>query len=269
MIDIDGLFEIYFKKYMLKNAGKYTEDQWEDKIPEVYAEFSDTPLKALDGKTPNDYFGGKSSAELVELLKECVKTKSPVSDFLCEAITKSDSEKELLNLLDKSNGEEIISYAVNLLSDIGSVKPFSVYLEYLKDENTPDNLLESMTEKLCDNADLIKEEAIISYGQTEKNRQYFAEIFSNMKKRDDRILDALIKEFADHKGNPSLYAGYLSKYGDEKALPYLYERIKDKNLNYIDYKELKMAIDELGGEWKEERDFSDDFYYNKLKGKIS
>ena len=36
MIDIDGLFENYFKKYIAENLGKMTEQQIEDKIPEIY-----------------------------------------------------------------------------------------------------------------------------------------------------------------------------------------------------------------------------------------
>ena len=52
MIDIDSLFENYFRNYIIKNSGKFTEDELENKVGEVYNEFGKTPLKELSGKSP-------------------------------------------------------------------------------------------------------------------------------------------------------------------------------------------------------------------------
>ena len=42
MIDVDGLFETFFRKYLAKNAGKFTEEELENKVGEIYSEFGKT-----------------------------------------------------------------------------------------------------------------------------------------------------------------------------------------------------------------------------------
>jgi hypothetical protein len=56
-------------------------------------------------------------------------------------------------------------------------------------------------------------------------------------------------------------ASYLAAYGDERALPLLLERIEDRSLGFVDFQELKYAIEALGGEYDEPRDFSEDKDY--------
>ena len=46
-IDIDKLFEEYFKKFIAENMGKYTEDELESKVAEIYGEFGSTKLDEL------------------------------------------------------------------------------------------------------------------------------------------------------------------------------------------------------------------------------
>ena len=59
-------------------------------------------------------------------------------------------------------------------------------------------------------------------------------------------------------------ASYLAAYGDERALPVLLERIDGEDINYLEFRELKYAIEALGGEYTRERDFSEDEYYREL-----
>ena len=47
MIDIDALFEKYFRNFVMKNSGRFTEDELEDKVGEIYSKFGSTPLKEL------------------------------------------------------------------------------------------------------------------------------------------------------------------------------------------------------------------------------
>lgn len=58
-----------------------------------------------------------------------------------------------------------------------------------------------------------------------------------------------------------MHASYLAAYGDSRALPVLLERIAGEDINFLEFRELKYAIEALGGEYTEERDFSDDPYY--------
>ena len=56
-------------------------------------------------------------------------------------------------------------------------------------------------------------------------------------------------------------AGYLAAYGDERALPDLLRKIEDRSIGFVEFQELKYAIEALGGEYNEPRDFSADKDY--------
>ena len=44
----------------------------------------------------------------------------------------------------------------------------------------------------------------------------------------------------------------------------LLERIEGEDINFLEFRELKYAIEALGGEYTEERDFSNDPYYQEF-----
>ena len=52
MIDIDGLFEAYFKKYIAENLGKMTEEEIENRVPELYVSFGNEPDEKTRRKKP-------------------------------------------------------------------------------------------------------------------------------------------------------------------------------------------------------------------------
>jgi hypothetical protein len=64
----------------------------------------------------------------------------------------------------------------------------------------------------------------------------------------------------------SLYANFLAKLGDERALPALLRVAQLSDLNYLDYIEIVNAIEALGGERPaRERSFDGDPAYESLK----
>ena len=56
-------------------------------------------------------------------------------------------------------------------------------------------------------------------------------------------------------------AGYLAAYGDERALEHLLKRIEREDINFVEFQELKYAIEALGGEYDTPRDFTNDKDY--------
>ena len=79
------------------------------------------------------------------------------------------------------------------------------------------------------------------------------------------MFDILVAEFAKNQNNIPLYAGYLAKYGDERALPFLNVAIEKEKISYADFEELRFAIEALGGEYNKVRDFSNDKSFKKIK----
>ena len=258
LYDFDGMFDKRLSEYISKNVGKYKEEEWEDMIPEMYAKFGNTVLKSL-GTSPNGYYAAMSPEELVKCLRAHVKNGVPVSEFLCKAIeARPGCEGMLLPLLE--NGEKgLKQYVVNILGSSPAAIP--VYMRMIEREEDED-FKNQCVDFIKENADLVKEQALENYKKGVE-KPLMLEILSKVKERDGRVYDILLAEFLSGEDVP-MHAGYLASYGDERALPYLLEKIDEEGISYIEYQELKYAIEALGGEYTKQRDFSGDEYYDLI-----
>ncbi len=265
IINLDKLFDKYISGYVYKNVGKVKPEEIENNIPVLYEKFGDEKIDGLDGKTPNTFYRDYSVAELLECLKTHVDEKVPVSDFLCEAIIASkDGKKAVADALKNDESEEYTAYLMNMLSDMGGEVPVGRYFEYAL-MDYPDSVGELATEFLCEVANDVKDSAVERYKDAdEKGKGRIAEILSRAGK-DDAVFNILIEEFVKHGENIPLYASYLSRYGDERALPFLETAAENEKLSYADFEELRFAIETLGGECKVKRDFTKDKTYKKIK----
>jgi len=264
-IDIDSLFDKYISDYVYKNIGKVKPEEIENRIPELYLEFGNEKLTELDGKTPNEYYRSFSAEQLIETLKAHLEKDVPVSDFLCETLSDIDNENQLLSAIKEDCSEEFTLYVINMLNEIQSTKCYERYLQFISwDYSTP--IKELATERLKEVSDSVKESVLSLYKESaEQVKEYLVEILSGCSK-DDRVFDVLIAEFAKNTKNVPLYAGYLAKYGDERALPFLMRAIENEKITYADFEELRFAIEALGGEYNKVRDFKSDKSFKKIKG---
>ena len=250
---------------MKDNAGKYTEEEWEDKIPELYDDFGSRPLEVLGGKSPEDYYKDLSGKELCALLERHIEEDVPVSEYLCDALVRGDTEEELLKFLKVGTDEELTSYAVNVLNDKACFRALPIYVDYVCSDDTDENMRELMGEILIENAREAASELTSAIKRAGKGKPIIAEALSNCPKS-EKISAFLFDEFSKARGKDiSLYAHMLVKYGDEAALPLLNKRIEEPALKYSDFIEIKYAIEALGGEYYGERDFSSDPSYRKIK----
>lgn len=265
IIDIDQLFEKYISDYVYQNIGKVKPEEIENKIPELYVEFGNKKLKELDGKTPAEFYHSYTAEQLLDCLKTHLEKGVEVSDFLCEALTEKNNEIALVKAIELDQGEEFTLYVMNMLSELKSDKCLERYLQFICwDYSEP--IKELATEHLREFSDNIKENALVLFNQSgNKVKEYLVEILSGCSS-DDRVFDILIDQFKNNTQNLPLYASYLAKYGDERALPYLYEEIENDKISYADFEELRFAIEALGGQYDKVRDFSSDKSYKKIKG---
>ena len=257
LIDFDGLFDEKLSEYMHMNAGKYTEKQWENVIPKLYKQFGDTYV-AKAGNTPKGYYADMTDDELAETLARHVAENVPVSDFLCRELEGRGCPDALVSLIASGN-EELVTLAVNLAGE--SVRAFPAYFDLLAGDGSED-VKDAVCEQLKNGADNAKERALTLY-ESGVERERMLEILSRCKERDDRVFDILMREFRTGDEVP-MHASYLAAYGDERALPVLLEYIDRDDINYLEYQELKYAIEALGGEYTRPRDFSDDKYYQEI-----
>lgn len=265
IIDIDELFDEYISDYVYKNIGKVKPEEIENKIATLYVEFGKTKLEKLDNLSPEEYYKGYSGTELIECLKTHLQQGVAVSDFLCEAITQNkDNESALIKALDCDNDEEFTIYIMNMLVDMDSKECISRYLEMvIFDYSEP--IKEVATEFLKERAESVKESILAQFNECDsKVQEYLSEILSGCKK-DDRVFDILVAQFAKNQNQIPIYASYLAKFGDERALPFLMTAIEDEKITYADFEELRFAIEALGGEYNKIRDFKNDKTYKKIK----
>ena len=264
-VDVDSLFDTYISDYVYKNIGKVKPEEIENKIPMLYVEFGKTALKELDGKTPEEYYKSFTGEELVCCLKDHLQKGVAVSDFLCEAITGSDkNESALLSAIDSDADEEFTLYAMNMLISMNSQNCYKRFLEMIVWDYSP-IIKELATEYLRDNADSVKEEILSQYHECDKTvQEYLTEILAGASK-EDKIFDILVAQFAKNQNNIPVYANYLAKYGDERALPFLINAIENEKVSYADFEELRFAIEALGGSYEKERDFSKDKFFKKIR----
>ena len=258
LYDFDGMFDEKLGEYIKKNAGKYTESEWEDIIPALYKKFGDTTIKSI-GKTPNGFYAEMTDDELVKCLKAHLKQDVPVSEFLCSAIEGRSLADKLMPLLDGTDGER--EYAMNLMgSDERAICKYMQILVSTDDSDLKDRCADYIKEK----ADLVIDEALENYKKGVE-KEYMLEIISRSVVKNEEIFEVLLKEFRSDPDNIPMHASYLAAYGDERALEYLLDKIDEEGISFIEYQELKFAIEALGGEYTKKRDFSNDPYYELIK----
>lgn len=261
--DADELFGNFMKEEMKRNAGKFTEEEWEDKIPELYEQFANAPSPEFNGSSPRAYYALLGGEELCRLLSSHIDEDVAVPDLLCDALVASPtSEDGLMAFLEEGTDEELFSYAVNILREKGSLRPLDKYIEYVVSEDTDENVRELVGEMIIENAPAVEDKILSARKATHVGSRYLDEALAACPPRDE-IFEILTAEFLSTK-EIAAYAHILAKYGDDRAIDIIKQRIVGK-IRYSDYIELKYAIEALGGEWTDDRDFSTDATFRKIK----
>ncbi len=259
LIDFDGLFDEKLAEYMQINAGKYTEKQWEALIPKLYRQFGDTFIPKA-GATPKQYYAEMSDAELAETLAAHVREGVPPSDFLCRELEGRGCPDELVSLLGERD-PELLTIAVNLVG--GNAKGIPGYFAILAREDADEDVAEAVCEQLKSNADGAKEFALDFYRRGIRP-ELMLEILSRTTGKDDEVFAILLRAFRESGEEMPMRASYLAAFGDARALPSLLETIDRDDVNFLEYQELKYAIEALGGEYTKVRDFSNDPYFLEI-----
>ena len=270
-INFDRAFERYMAEWMKENSEKYKDDMdvIEDMMPDVYLEFLKKPADFLDGIAPQDYFEQFDNADmLVNWLCDYIAQGVPVPDLLLERVTAlgDPAEKSLLALIARDDlPEETQMTAISLLREMESKAPMQRYIDFIASLEEPSDKGDLCAEALMSMGESVVEPilaALSGAGQT--GRDIFADVLSNYP-GDERIYELMIERFVTRDERRALFASYLAKLGDERAIPMLKEAAQNPDINYLDYVEVVNAIEALGGERPPEREFSGDPYYESLR----
>ena len=270
-INFDQKFEQYMGVWMKNNAAKYKNnmDIIEGMMPDVYMEFLAKPATWLGGKAPQDYFGQyDDAAQLVDWLCEYERTGVPVPDLLLDRIGElgDAAEAPLLALLDAAAAPDApVKTANTLLREIESTAPMQRYIERIAALESPDERADMYAESLQSMGEAVVAPILAALPAAgEMGRDIFADILSNFPGQEESFR-LLMERFERCDDRRALFASYLAKYGDDRALPALRRAAEDPQVNYLDFVEISSAIEALGGERPAEREFAGDPYYESLK----
>lgn len=270
-INFDRAFERYMAEWMKENSEKYKDDMdvIEDMMPDVYLEFLKKPADFLDGVAPQDYFEQFDNADmLVNWLCDYIAQGVAVPDLLLERVTAlgDPAEKSLLALIARDDlPEETQMTAISLLREMESKAPMQRYIDFIASLEEPSDKGDLCAEALMSMGESVVEPilaALSGAGQT--GRDIFADVLSNYP-GDERIYELMIERFVTRDERRALFASYLAKLGDERAIPMLKEAAQSPDIDYLDYVEVVNAIEALGGERPPEREFAGDPHYESLK----
>ena len=270
-INLDRAFERYMAEWIKENSEKYKDDMdvIEDMMPDVYLEFLKKPADFLDGVAPQDYFEQFDNADmLVNWLCDYIAQGVPVPDLLLERVTAlgNPAEKSLLALVARDDlPEETQMTAISLLREMESKAPMQRYIDYIASLEEPSDKGDLCAEALMSMGESVVEPILATLsGAGQTGRDIFADVLSNYP-GDERIYELMIERFVTRDERRALFASYLAKLGDERAIPMLKEAAQSPDINYLDYVEVVNAIEALGGERPPEREFSGDPYYESLR----
>lgn len=270
-INFDRAFERYMAEWIKENSEKYKDDMdvIEDMMPDVYLEFLKKPADFLDGVAPQDYFEQFDNADmLVNWLCDYIAQGVPVPDLLLERVTAlgNPAEKSLLALVARDDlPEETQMTAISLLREMESKAPMQRYIDYIASLEEPSDKGDLCAEALMSMGESVVEPILATLSGTgQTGRDIFADVLSNYP-GDERIYELMIERFVTRDERRALFASYLAKLGDERAIPMLKKAAQSPDINYLDYVEVVNAIEALGGERPPEREFSGDPYYESLR----
>lgn len=271
-INFDKEFQRYLADWMKAHAKEYKNyDAMEDAMPQVYEQFLDTPVNWLAGAKPGEYFlQYDNPRQLVNWMEDYLKQRIPVPDMLMNRISElgAASEEALMALLEKERApRETVMAAVTLLREIESEAPLARYVGWQAvrgeaEDELADNALESLA-SMGESAVAAMRAALP--GATPAGQEALLTLLSKFP-GDEQVFSTALALFKSRRDRVAVLADCLAKLGDERALPELQALAASEETPYLDYIELRSAIEALGGD-APEREFDEkDPAYEAMRG---
>lgn len=270
-IDFDGRFKRFALDWLRCHPG-LKEDEIDASYNDMLAEWREQPADWLDGATPAAYFRQFDDAdELAALLPAYDAAKYELPEPLYSRLVELGEQAAApLTALagDAQQPEGVRATALSLLADIGSALPRELCADILANAGEAGELseLDQAAARLLTSAGAACVPLLLQRfdGATEGGKDAILDVLCNFP-GDPRIYDLVEYRFLNAPERRALYATYLAKLGDERALEPLRRIAEAVDLTYYDYLEIVNAIEALGGEVEYEREFYGDPDYEALR----
>jgi len=243
--------------------------QVEQMMPQLYELFADSPMPWLDMKSPRAYFEGITSpAQLLQMMLGYLQSGVPLPDLLLMRMVEMGEpmEQPLLDLLFSEQAQqEARMLCVRLLIDIGCHRPMQAYIAWQSNREDRDDLADFALEALEEMGEAAVPAMLDALEEANNwGREALLSVLSRYPGH-PAVFTNLMRLFDALPERQAILAAYLGRLGDDRALPALLERANEDGLSYLDFIELRSAIEALGGD-APERSFDADPEYDALMG---
>ncbi|MGI6653120.1 MAG: HEAT repeat domain-containing protein [Christensenellales bacterium] len=268
--DFDGQFAQYLRAWLAKHEDDFENaDAAEAMMPDVYAAFLDTPASWLQGKKPGEFFNDfNDPVQLVAWMEAYLRSDIDLPDMLLNRISdlgEIAAPALMAALTREDTGNEERMLCVTLLREIGSALPLSTYIAWQLARTYEDELCDNAAESLEEMGEVAVPHLLEALPEAnDAGREALLALLSRFP-GDARIYDGLIDLFHRYPVRQAVLAAYLGRLGDVRAIDALRARALDAHTGYLDFIELRSAIEQLGGE-APEREFDEDPEYEALFG---
>ena len=251
IIDFDAYFTDVLNDWIDKNQGRFKKpDDMENEVPDVYLRWLNTPADWLDGATPGAYFDQFSdSAELCETLKQYIVEEISVPDPLLDRLADLADAQVLLDLAkDKSAPCEARMAAIELLRQIESTLPMVEFIRWQVERDDEDDVLDNALESLRQMGEAVRKPAKIAFTAADlEGKEALLDVLADYP-GDEDVFQFALEQFKTQTDKRGLFAGYLAKLDDDRALEHLLDVAESDDVSYMDFIEIRSAIERLGSE---------------------
>ena len=269
IINFDEHFAEYMTRWMKDHENDYANyDEMEADLPKIYMSFLNTRAPWLGSVTPGSYFTQFEDPKvLVDWMNQYCEERVPLPEPLLEqiAFVGKPCEKRLLALLQDEESDQIAKMtAVELLREMDSTLPKMLYINWQLNRDEKDELKDNAVESLSVMGETVVQPILQTIGKSNPaGQEALLEVLTHYPPNEQTFQLAL-RFFSERKEKQALFAGYLAKIGDERALDTLIKASAAPNLPYLTFIEIRNAIESLGGTCPE-RNYDDDPEYEALR----
>ena len=268
IIDFDAKFFEFARKWVAAHPG-LNEDQVENSYNSMMEEWINAPADWLEGASPATYFDRYADAsDLIALMRGYFEKKVNLPEPLYARIVElgSDCAPLLRGLVaDENQSEELRAEAMGMLRDIGDTDADEMLIAMVVGAEEQSELSDLAADVLAGRDAATAAKLLDAYPNAPEHAQtLILDICCNFP-GDARICDYLIRRLKNMPEQRALNASLLAKLGDPRALEPLKEMLNLFDLRYLDYIELRDAVEALGGEAGEDRSFYGDPDFEALR----
>ena len=269
IINFDDHFAEYMSAWMKDHEDQYENyDEMEEDLPKIYLSFLNTRASWLGRVSPGSYFTQFEDPKvLVDWMNQYCAEGVPLPEPLLEQIVfvGKPCEKRLTALLQDEEADRVAKMtAVELLREMDSSVPKMLYIRWQLNREEKDELKDNAVESLCIMGPEVVQPILQSFDQAnDAGQEAFMEVLVHYPVQ-EKVFQTVLDFFNRKKDKRALFAGYLAKIGDDRALPDLIRAAGETDLPYLTFIEIRNAIETLGGNCPE-REYADDPEYEALR----